>query len=209
VLSALCLQWHVTGWPLPLLYLCSLVQVWVSAATWNTGHTQKNGAVSIGITIESAPFFCVCPVQCSCLRCLQCVLHISQSTFAGFEVITATLLKLPVVSVVVANSPSDTTSHAKNTWFFKINLSIWLFLDTYLTQSWANGRHLCDALHIFTSLIMNRCRQIMWHLYENKPYCLFDNVFVLDCIFFLLYCKILLVLYEMKIKHPVSLKTRL
>ena len=27
-----------------------------------TGHTQKNGAVSIGITIETAPLFCVCPV---------------------------------------------------------------------------------------------------------------------------------------------------
>ena len=27
-----------------------------------TGHTQKNGADSIGITIETAPFFCVCPV---------------------------------------------------------------------------------------------------------------------------------------------------
>jgi hypothetical protein len=28
----------------------------------NTGHTQKNGAVSIVNTIETAPFFCVCPV---------------------------------------------------------------------------------------------------------------------------------------------------
>jgi hypothetical protein len=27
-----------------------------------TGHTQKNGAVSIYIQIETAPFFCVCPV---------------------------------------------------------------------------------------------------------------------------------------------------
>jgi hypothetical protein len=27
-----------------------------------TGHTQKNGVVSIGITIETAPFFCVYPV---------------------------------------------------------------------------------------------------------------------------------------------------
>jgi hypothetical protein len=27
-----------------------------------TGHTQKNGAVSIVFTIETAPFFCVCPV---------------------------------------------------------------------------------------------------------------------------------------------------
>jgi hypothetical protein len=28
----------------------------------NTGYTQKNGAVSIIIHIETAPFFCVCPV---------------------------------------------------------------------------------------------------------------------------------------------------
>jgi hypothetical protein len=28
----------------------------------NTGHTQKNGAVSIELEIETAPFFCVCPV---------------------------------------------------------------------------------------------------------------------------------------------------
>jgi hypothetical protein len=27
-----------------------------------TGHTQKNGAVSIVFTIETVPFFCVCPV---------------------------------------------------------------------------------------------------------------------------------------------------
>jgi hypothetical protein len=27
-----------------------------------TGHTQKNGAVSIVIPIETAPLFCVCPV---------------------------------------------------------------------------------------------------------------------------------------------------
>ena len=27
-----------------------------------TGHTQKNGAVLIVFTIETAPFFCVCPV---------------------------------------------------------------------------------------------------------------------------------------------------
>ena len=27
-----------------------------------TGHTQKNGAVSIVNTIKTAPFFCVCPV---------------------------------------------------------------------------------------------------------------------------------------------------
>ena len=27
-----------------------------------TGNTQKNGAVSIGITIETAPLFCVCSV---------------------------------------------------------------------------------------------------------------------------------------------------
>jgi hypothetical protein len=29
----------------------------------NTGHTQKNSAVSIGITIETEPLFCVRPVQ--------------------------------------------------------------------------------------------------------------------------------------------------
>ena len=29
-----------------------------------TGHTQKNGAVSIDLEIETAPFFCVCPVLC-------------------------------------------------------------------------------------------------------------------------------------------------
>jgi hypothetical protein len=29
---------------------------------WNTGHTQKNGAVLIVNTIKTAPFFCVCPV---------------------------------------------------------------------------------------------------------------------------------------------------
>jgi hypothetical protein len=28
----------------------------------NTGHTQKNGAVSKEFTIDTAPFFCVCPV---------------------------------------------------------------------------------------------------------------------------------------------------
>jgi hypothetical protein len=28
----------------------------------NTGHTQKNGTVSIVIPIETAPFSCVCPV---------------------------------------------------------------------------------------------------------------------------------------------------
>jgi hypothetical protein len=27
-----------------------------------TGHTQKNGAVSIVNTIKTAPLFCVCPV---------------------------------------------------------------------------------------------------------------------------------------------------
>jgi hypothetical protein len=27
-----------------------------------TGYTQKNGVVSIGIAIETAPFFCVYPV---------------------------------------------------------------------------------------------------------------------------------------------------
>jgi hypothetical protein len=27
-----------------------------------TGHTQKNGAVSIVDSFETAPFFCVCPV---------------------------------------------------------------------------------------------------------------------------------------------------
>jgi hypothetical protein len=27
-----------------------------------TGYKQTIGAVSIGITIETAPFFCVCPV---------------------------------------------------------------------------------------------------------------------------------------------------
>jgi hypothetical protein len=27
-----------------------------------TGHTQKNGAVSIVFTIETAPLFCVCSV---------------------------------------------------------------------------------------------------------------------------------------------------
>jgi hypothetical protein len=27
-----------------------------------TGHTQKNGAVSIELEIETAPFFCVCTV---------------------------------------------------------------------------------------------------------------------------------------------------
>jgi hypothetical protein len=27
-----------------------------------TGHTQKNGAVSIVNSFETAPFFCVCPV---------------------------------------------------------------------------------------------------------------------------------------------------
>ena len=36
----------------------------------NTGHTQQNGAVSIVNTIETAPFFCVCPVYLgpSCKR---------------------------------------------------------------------------------------------------------------------------------------------
>ena len=29
----------------------------------NTGHTEKNGAVSIVFTIETAPFFCVYPVH--------------------------------------------------------------------------------------------------------------------------------------------------
>jgi hypothetical protein len=29
-----------------------------------TGYTQNNGAVSIAIPIETAPFFCVCPVYC-------------------------------------------------------------------------------------------------------------------------------------------------
>jgi hypothetical protein len=28
----------------------------------HTGHTQKNGAVSKESTIDTAPFFCVCPV---------------------------------------------------------------------------------------------------------------------------------------------------
>jgi hypothetical protein len=28
----------------------------------NTGHTQKNGAVSIIFIIETALYFCVCPV---------------------------------------------------------------------------------------------------------------------------------------------------
>ena len=31
----------------------------------NTGHTQKNGAVSKEFTIDTAPFFCVCPVHLS------------------------------------------------------------------------------------------------------------------------------------------------
>jgi hypothetical protein len=29
----------------------------------HTGHTQKNGAVSLATHIWTAPFFCVCPVQ--------------------------------------------------------------------------------------------------------------------------------------------------
>jgi hypothetical protein len=30
---------------------------------WNyTGRTQKNGAVSKEFTVDTAPFFCVCPV---------------------------------------------------------------------------------------------------------------------------------------------------
>jgi hypothetical protein len=29
----------------------------------NTGHTQNNGAVSSILTIQTAPFFCVCPVH--------------------------------------------------------------------------------------------------------------------------------------------------
>jgi hypothetical protein len=33
-----------------------------------TGHTQKNGAVSILFTFETAPFFCVCPVYIKVLN---------------------------------------------------------------------------------------------------------------------------------------------
>jgi hypothetical protein len=29
----------------------------------NTGHTQSNGAVYMVYSIDTAPFFCVCPVQ--------------------------------------------------------------------------------------------------------------------------------------------------
>ena len=47
-------------WDLPTLKKRSMV---VSTLYHqHTGHTQMNGAVSIGITIETAPFFCVCPV---------------------------------------------------------------------------------------------------------------------------------------------------
>ena len=34
-----------------------------SGGRHNTGYTQKNGTVSIVKTIETAPFFCVYPVQ--------------------------------------------------------------------------------------------------------------------------------------------------
>ena len=33
------------------------------SSTCYTGYTQKNGAVSIVFTFETAPFFCVCPVH--------------------------------------------------------------------------------------------------------------------------------------------------
>jgi hypothetical protein len=41
-----------------------------NVATESTGHTQTNGAVSIGITIETAPFFCVRPVQSLITACV-------------------------------------------------------------------------------------------------------------------------------------------
>jgi hypothetical protein len=36
----------------------------------NTGHTQKNGAVSKVNSFETAPFFCVCPVYVKRQSCL-------------------------------------------------------------------------------------------------------------------------------------------
>ena len=37
--------------------------MFLSSGTRYTGHTQKNGAVSIVNSFETAPFFCVCPVM--------------------------------------------------------------------------------------------------------------------------------------------------
>ena len=45
-----------TNWAIPAHTYC---RVYVINCT---GHTQKNGAVSIVNSFETAPFFCVCPV---------------------------------------------------------------------------------------------------------------------------------------------------
>ena len=52
----------------------------------------------------------------------------------------------------------------QKTWFFEINLSLWIFLGTYLTQHWTNVRNLCDTLHTLTSLMIIRWGQILCHL---------------------------------------------
>jgi hypothetical protein len=46
-------------------YNIELVSLFLDRKTTcgNTGYTQNNGAVSIVKTIETAPFFCVYPVQ--------------------------------------------------------------------------------------------------------------------------------------------------
>jgi hypothetical protein len=44
-----------------------------------TGHTQKNGAVSKEFTIDTAPFFCVCPVYAFYLVHLFVVMKITET----------------------------------------------------------------------------------------------------------------------------------
>jgi hypothetical protein len=41
-----------------------------------TGHTQNNGAVSIPFTVETAPFFCVCPVLLSTRVGIECLAYL-------------------------------------------------------------------------------------------------------------------------------------
>jgi hypothetical protein len=59
----------------------------VHISTFNTGYTQKNGAVPIVIPIETAPFFCVCPVlifNCILLSAMLVDALITKLYFAFF-----------------------------------------------------------------------------------------------------------------------------
>jgi hypothetical protein len=56
------LTWHLMYFGPEVLYMLY------------TGHTQQNGAVSIVNTVDTAPFFCVCPVYSVLWDAVLCIL---------------------------------------------------------------------------------------------------------------------------------------